>query len=304
MSTSPAISVVMSVYNDVDTLPAALTSVLCQESVELEFIVVDDGSNDGSGQLLDAAAARDPRLRVVHKGNEGLTRALMEGCALAKAPWIARQDSDDVSLPGRLRAQLDRAWQADTPALVSCGAMWRTPEGADMFPSLPPREPGALRRWILQEGRSICAHGTAFFSRAAYEAVGGYRPAFYYAQDLDLFTRLARHGAVEAVPDILYAYTFSPLSISTHSAPLQERFRELISRSDSSALREASELSQRIRAGGVRKVDPFSGYYFMGCNLRGKNPQVAARYFRRALARHPWSLRSVVRLLQCSGGKQ
>lgn len=301
---SPTISVVMSVYNEVDTLEAALTSVLCQEGVELEVIVVDDGSSDGSAQLLEDAAARDPRLRVLHKGNEGLTRALIQGCAMAKAPWIARQDADDVSLPGRLRAQRDRAEQADAPVLVSCGAMWRSPEGVDMFPILPPREPGALRRRILQEGRSICAHGTAFFSREAYEAVGGYRAAFYYAQDLDLFTRLARHGAVEAVPEILYAHTFSPLSISSHSAPMQAQFRELISRSDAHALREASELSQRIRKGGVRKLGPFSGSYFIGCCLRGRNPQVAARYFRRALARHPWSLRSLVRLLQCSGGRR
>src|SRR6056297_3621885 len=111
MSARPDVSVVMSVYNNADSLPAALESILSQEGVALEFIVIDDGSTDGSGTILDEAAARDPRLKVIHKQNEGLTKALIEGCAMASAPWIARQDADDLSLPGRLKAQLDRAMQ-------------------------------------------------------------------------------------------------------------------------------------------------------------------------------------------------
>lgn len=87
---APEISVVMSVYNNADTLSSALNSVLSQEGVLLEFIVINDGSTDESGRILDEAAARDPRLKVAHKKNEGLTRALMDGCALASAPWIAR----------------------------------------------------------------------------------------------------------------------------------------------------------------------------------------------------------------------
>ena len=297
-----SISIVMGVYNNADTLSATLESVLSQEGVELEFIVVDDGSTDGSGGILDQAAVNDSRLKVVHKENAGLTRALIEGCSMASAPWIARQDADDISLPGRLCVQLDRALQSDTPVLIACGAMYRTPEGIEMFPSLPPETPKALRVKLLEQGESLCPHGAAFFSKKAYDAVGGYRPEYYYAQDLDLFTRLATFGSVASVSDVLYAYTFSPHSISTHSAAVQEQSRELILRSDESALQEAGVLSRQIREGTVRRVNPFAGYYFIGSCLRKKNPQAAARYFRNALSVRPWSIRAVIRLLQCFGG--
>lgn len=293
MTDSPNISVVMSVYNNQDTLPAALESVLSQKGVELEFIAVNDGSTDRSAEILDAAAARDSRLKIIHKKNEGLTRALIEGCSAASAPWIARQDADDISMPGRLRAQLDRALQSDSPVLISCGAVYRTPEGIELFPVVPATD---LNKKILEQIESPCPHGAAFFSQSAYEAVGGYRPEFYYAQDLDLFTRLAKFGVVASVPDVLYAYTFSPYSISTHSSAMQNEFRELIARSDAAALQEASDLSQQIRAGAVRKADPFAGLYFIGSCLLRKNSREAAEYFRRALAVRPCSVKTWLKL--------
>ncbi len=85
MDSFPDISVVMSVYNNADTLPAALESVLSQEGIELEFIVIDDGSTDGSGEILDEMATRDSRLKIIRKQNEGLTRALISVSARASA---------------------------------------------------------------------------------------------------------------------------------------------------------------------------------------------------------------------------
>ena len=97
------ISVVMSVCNGSDLLAKAVNSILSQEGVSLELIVVNDGSIDGScATILDEYARRDPRVRVIHQENTGLTRALIRGCAAARGQFIARQDSDDISLPGRL----------------------------------------------------------------------------------------------------------------------------------------------------------------------------------------------------------
>lgn len=294
------ISVVMSVYNNEDTLASALESILSQEGVELEFIVIDDGSTDGSAKMLDEFAARDSRLKVVHKANAGLTKALIEGCALACAPWIARQDADDLSMPDRLVKQLTRARQSDSPVLVACGVEYRTPEGIGMFPVVP--EDNDLNKKIIDQGQSPCAHGAALFSKAAYDKAGGYRSEFYYAQDLDLFTRLATCGPVVAVPDVLYAYTFSPYSTSTHSALVQEQFRKLICRSDASVLQEAAVLSDRVRQGHTRKKNPFDGYYFIGCCLRKKDPATAVKYFRKALSVRPWSAKAGIRLLCTRGG--
>ena len=91
MTAQPDISVVMSVYNNADALPAALESILSQEGVELEFIVVNDGSTDSSATVLDEAAQKDARLKVVHKKNEGLTRALMDFRAVDCAAGCRRR---------------------------------------------------------------------------------------------------------------------------------------------------------------------------------------------------------------------
>ena len=83
MSTNPEVSVVMSVYNGASHLAATMDSILSQEGVELEFIVVNDGSTDKTGEILDDYAQRDSRVRVIHQENTGLTRALIRGCDAA-----------------------------------------------------------------------------------------------------------------------------------------------------------------------------------------------------------------------------
>jgi glycosyltransferase involved in cell wall biosynthesis len=106
MGEAPAISVVMGVCNDADILPETLASVLAQTERDFEFIVVDDGSSDPRvGEILADVARRDARLRVVTKSNEGLTRALIDGCAAARGTYVARIAAGDVMAPDRLARQ-------------------------------------------------------------------------------------------------------------------------------------------------------------------------------------------------------
>jgi glycosyltransferase involved in cell wall biosynthesis len=84
MSSLPDISVVMGVYNGADRLRETMESVLSQEGVSLEFIVIDDGSTDGSALVLDNYACHDARVRILHQENQGLTRALIKGCEAAR----------------------------------------------------------------------------------------------------------------------------------------------------------------------------------------------------------------------------
>jgi glycosyltransferase involved in cell wall biosynthesis len=95
---TPTVSVVLSVHDDEPFLAECLESVLAQTGVSFEVIAIDDGSTDGSAVLLDAYAARDARLRVVHQPNAGLTRALIRGCAMARGRFVARQGAFDVLL--------------------------------------------------------------------------------------------------------------------------------------------------------------------------------------------------------------
>src|SRR5262245_39044227 len=128
MKTYPEVSVVMSVYNGASHLAATLDSVLSQEGVELEFIVVNDGSTDKAGEILDDYARRDDRVRVIHQRNTGLTYALIRGCAAATGEFIARQDAGDVSLAGRLASQLDVFKKNTKVVMTSCGSRFIGPE--------------------------------------------------------------------------------------------------------------------------------------------------------------------------------
>jgi glycosyltransferase involved in cell wall biosynthesis len=94
------VSVVMPVHDVADYLPAALDSVLGQEGVPLEVVVVDDGSTDSSGDIADRYAAGDPRVHVVHTENHGLGAARNEGAGRVTGEWLAFCDSDDVVPPG------------------------------------------------------------------------------------------------------------------------------------------------------------------------------------------------------------
>ena len=102
MSEKVVVSVVMSVYNGAKYLRESVESVLSQEGVAFEFIIVNDGSTDDSGIILAEYAARDDRIRIIEQENTGLTRALIRGCDEAQGKYIARQDADDISMPNRL----------------------------------------------------------------------------------------------------------------------------------------------------------------------------------------------------------
>lgn len=300
----------MGVYNNAATLGAALESILSQEGVALEFIVIDDGSTDGSAAILDAAAKTDSRLKVVHKANEGLTRALIDGCALATAPWIARQDADDVSLPGRLAALLDLARRHADAVLLASAAWCVGPKGERLRLASCTPDPALARKQVLDLRIGPPAHGSTMFSRAACEAVGGYRDGFYYGQDSDLWMRLAERGGVAYLAEPLYAYRWEPGAISGAGRSLQRKFgrwgqacrrARAAGRSEDPWLRAATRLAEDIRAGRVGKTRPRDralGLYHAGCLLERSDPVGARAYFRQAFAADPLCARAWFKLLR------
>ena len=92
----PKVSVVIPVYNAEDTVVDCIDSVLGQDFPDLEIIVVDDGSNDGSGVLCDNCARRDSRVKVIHQKNKGRSAARGVGTIMSQAKWIGYVDSDDT----------------------------------------------------------------------------------------------------------------------------------------------------------------------------------------------------------------
>ena len=230
ISAPPDVSVVMSVYNGSDLLAKALDSILAQEGVTLELIVVNDGSTDDCAAILDEYARRDPRVRVIHQDNTGLTRALIRGCAAARGQFIARQDADDISLPGRLAHQVAFLNAHPEAVMTASGVRRVGPGGEDMGEDISRGEElhEGLGKLTLAEIAGPPHHGSTMFRRSAYEAVGGYRAAFRVAQDLDLWLRLAEVGKCLGIPDILYQASWRLGAISHLRRQEQVRTTEVL----------------------------------------------------------------------------
>src|SRR5262245_147547 len=101
------VSVVMPVYNREAYLADSVGSIFGQTFLEWELICVDDGSSDGSLEVLRRCELADRRVRLISRSNKGIARARNDGMALARGRYIAAMDSDDVALPERLRWQVD-----------------------------------------------------------------------------------------------------------------------------------------------------------------------------------------------------
>lgn len=130
------ISVIVPVWNAEKWLERCVRSVLGQTHADLELILVDDGSTDRSGAICDALAARDPRVRVLHKPNGGVSAARNDGLRMARGEWVAFADNDDFLAPGMLARLLEMCLQNDCQ-IAQC----RCARGLADHLETPPREP-------------------------------------------------------------------------------------------------------------------------------------------------------------------
>jgi hypothetical protein len=303
MTHPPEVSVVMGVYNGARELRDSIASVLGQEGVDVEFIVVDDGSTDSSGSILDELAAGDRRIRVIHQANAGLTRALIAGCAAARGKYIARQDSGDLSLPGRLGTEAEMLDRHPAASLASCGTRIVGPKGEHLYDlQIPQDEATSSLLELNPESLRGPYHGSAMFRRDLYERVGGYRSQFYFAQDLDLWTRLAEHGEHRVTSSILYEAGLTFGSISSLNRGRQEACKRLIA--ECARLRRSGRVEDTALAaaraivpqrGGSSERDVAAASYFVGTCLRKRGDDRAREYFRQALRADPMHFKSAIR---------
>lgn len=294
----------MSVHNGERDILRAANSILGQAGVSLELIVVDDGSSDGTPGILQRLAQSDARVRVHAQANQGLTRALIFGCAQARGRYIARQDSDDVSLPGRLRRQLDLLESDPGLAFVSCWSEVEGPGGETVMTHQRPEDSCEATDWLMRRRIGPPGHGSVMFRRDVYEHAGGYRALFYYAQDSDLWVRLALHGRLAYVPAVLYRYRIDPASISSRCTHIRADYERLVNRlhvarhagEDEAAIIAATVLPDP-KPGANGASSPGDTLYFIGRNLLARRDARALGYLWRAVRAQPSHWRAFVLLL-------
>jgi len=211
---TPVVSVVMAVHNGEKYLAEAVESILNQTFTDLEFLIIDDGSTDGSAAILSTYARQDGRIRLVPQTNQGLTKSLNTGIQLARGEFVARFDADDISRPQRFERQL-RALRLD-PSLVAVGCVVEliTDEGLCLGTHGNPVSHDEIRKRLLLGDGSALTHPAVMIRKSALSAVGGYDETFPTVQDLDLFLRLSEVGRVTNLPDKLLLWRQHESSIN------------------------------------------------------------------------------------------
>ena len=198
---SPRISVVIPSYNHAAFVEQAIESVLRDQGEEVELIVVDDASTDGSAKRV--AVNRDPHLRLIElPANAGTSAALNAGIKASHGAYIGVLGSDDFFLPGTLRKQLDfldSHPQYDAvfgmPRMVGeAGEALNTgyAEFAHPFVGVEASRAAWLRQFFMK-GNCVC-HPTAMLRRQVHETVGLYDPRLLNLSDFDLWVRMLAAG--------------------------------------------------------------------------------------------------------------
>lgn len=208
----PLISVVMPVHNALPFLQSSIESILNQTFTDFEFVILNDGSTDGSERVLRAWELKDSRIRLYEsKIRTGLVCSSNFVVGKARAPLIARMDADDLCEPERLQ----REWEVmrDNADVAVVGSLC---DGIDATG----RRIRDRDRWRIVRHSVFppFPHGSVMFRRQIFEAVGGYRNEFERYEDLDLFRRIAERARVVTLPETLYHFRYHSQNISGMTA--------------------------------------------------------------------------------------
>lgn len=201
-SLNPSLSVVMPVFNCESFLEEAVVSILNQTYRNFELIIIDDGSTDGSLSLLKKLAQTDSRIKLISRENRGLVHTLNEGILVARAPWIARMDGDDISHPDRFQCQIDFL-QKNNQVDILGSAIQLFGDGANRIKKYPTSHQGIQYNLMFE---SSFAHGSVVMNALKLKRMM-YNFQMEYAEDYDLWIRCSMAGWQMAnLPEVLLFY--------------------------------------------------------------------------------------------------
>lgn len=209
------VDILLPVYNNRDTIEQSVRSMLAQSFRDFRLIVVDDGSTDGTSEVLARLASTDERMVVITTPNRGIVDALNTGLEHSRAPLLARHDGDDLAFPHRLEQQVRYLDEHSDCVAVSSNVWhidWRGERiGRTRFHgdatgdshTIPAHEPYLMHPFLTVRSSVI-------------RQVGGYRHVLH-AEDTDLYWRLEPLGRLHICSDYLGEYRLHADSVTSRS---------------------------------------------------------------------------------------
>jgi GT2 family glycosyltransferase len=292
------LSVIMPAYNCRRFVREAVNSILAQTFTHFEFIIIDDGSTDGTTAELKSLAASDARIRLISRPNTGYTKALIEAMSLATAPLIARMDADDVSMPERFALQVAQFDAAPDLVLLGGSFLFIDDVGRRIKQFNPPADHKSLDQLAFTGGNPFC-HPLVMFRRDAYDRVGGYDPSYEPSEDIDLWLKMAEAGRISCLPDLLLLYRQHAGSVSEQRQKKQiERIRAAC---EAAAMRRgiAPEVIERPWRPTGSRSSAFDNAMRFGWWAYGSGSRDAATHYAwQSIKLFPWKL-DAWKLLYC-----
>lgn len=196
---SPSVTAIVTVFNGEDFVKQAVDSLLTQSMCDIEVLVVNDGSTDGTEVILDNID--DKRLRVIHLPRTGRAASLALACSKARGQYVANLDADDISFPERLTKQAEFLDANPDYAWVGCGEEQEDSRRGEHHRRTYPLTDGEIRR---QSAKCIpYCHSAVMFRKSLIDEGVNYDPMQPYLIDFEFFLRVAERYMVANLPDIL-----------------------------------------------------------------------------------------------------
>ncbi len=190
---APLISVVMPVYNSDKYLQESINSILNQTYTNFEFIIINDGSTDGSLDILTECIKKDNRTAIINQQHSGLSKSLNRGIGLSRSDLIARMDADDISSPTRLEEQFNFMNNNPEAAVVGTAFELFGENTKSKIITMPVTNKSIRRNLAF---RFCLCHPTVMFRRTTIVDAEGYQGTGP-CQDLELWLRLSRNKTLQ-----------------------------------------------------------------------------------------------------------
>ena len=237
----PKISVIIPVYNGEKTIQETIESVLNQSESDFELIVINDGSQDATLDIV--ASIRDPRLKVFSYPNGGVSASRNRGFFHAEGEFIAFLDADDLWTPEKLEAQL-KALQKNPQAAVAYSWLDHIDESGQFLRSGCRRtSTGDVYKDFLL-AQFLENFSNALIRKQALLEVGGFDESLTHAEDWDMFLRLAARYNFVAVPSTQILYRRSANSATANYYKMEAGFLKVLERAYSQAPESLQELKK------------------------------------------------------------